>query len=218
MMPTLNQFARPNQPTLATVIGLIRADVSLPKSKQTLAVQDIETACKWFGMAPADVIAHPMNLRPRFARLSPGGLGVSIKRIHDVRSSVKQSLGLVSVVDQRSFKVPLTPSWRLLIHQVQDFYLRKKVHCIGSFASARGVEPQAVDDAFIGTLLEALLSDRLHSSPQIVHQNAVRAWNKLAVTVKNWPQTKLTQPGYRKVKSPAASCRNRGFLGAKVDR
>jgi hypothetical protein len=64
----INQFVRDGQPTLADVIALISSDASLSKSKRTRAIRDIETACCWFGMAPAYVIAHPMNIRPRFMR------------------------------------------------------------------------------------------------------------------------------------------------------
>jgi hypothetical protein len=73
----VNQFARDNQPTLAELIALVRSDAGLPDGKRKGMIRDIKTASRWFGMTPADVIAHPMNIRPRFNRLSPGGLGVS---------------------------------------------------------------------------------------------------------------------------------------------
>ena len=200
-MTAINQFVRDGQPTLADVIALIRSDASLSKSRRTRAIRDIETACCWFGMAPADVIAHPMNIRPRFMRLSPGGLGVSTKRIHNVRSSLKSALRRVGVIDGRSFKVPLAPEWRALVEQVKDGYRRKKVRCIASFGSAQGVAPDLINDAFNADLLAALQADRLHADPRIVHQNAIRAWNALAGTA-GWPARKLTQPMYGKVKSP----------------
>lgn len=215
-MGMINQFARQNQSTLADVIALIRADGSMPIARQKTAINDIKTACRWFGMAPDDVIAHPMNIRPRFGRLSPGGLGVSTKRIQNVRSSLKAALQRVQVIDGRSFKVPLTPEWRGLIGRVSDTYLRQKVHCIASFASARNLGPNHIDDAFSAMLLEALQDDRLHSNPRITHQNAVRAWNKLVGSVSGWPKTALHQPRYRKIKTPAAPMHPN--LGAEIER
>ena len=203
-MTEMNQFARPEQPTLADVIALIRNDTGLSKSGKKSAVRSIETACRWFGMAPGNVIAHPMNIRPRFMRLSPGGLGVSSKRIQNIRSSLKSSLRRVNLIDGRSFKVPLTAEWRALMAKIDDDYRRRKIRCIASFASAKGVAPDGVDDALSVELLAALEADRLHSNPRITHQNAVRAWNALVDKASGGPKRKLTQPWYRKIKSSKA--------------
>jgi integrase len=140
---------------------------------------------------------HPASFHPTFSRRA----GVSAKRIHNVRSSLKSALRRVGLIDGRSFKVPLTPEWQALVVQVKGRYLRAKVRCIASFASARGVAPDLISDGFSADLLAALLADRLHADPRIVHQNAIRAWNALAGTA-GWPARKLTQPMYGKVKSP----------------
>jgi hypothetical protein len=66
------------------------------------------------------------------------------------------------------------------------------------------VEPDSVDEEFSADLLVALEADRLHASPRIVHQNAVRAWNFLAASISDWPKNRLKQPTYRKKKSPDA--------------
>lgn len=203
-MTTLNQVADPRNFTLADVISQLKNDRTLDSRKVAQAIRDIETACTWFQMTPADVIAHPMNIRPRFIRLSPGGLGVSAKRIQNVRSSVKASLRRVALVDGRSFKIPLTPAWRTLIDAISDDYHRRKIRCMASFASAHGLAPANVDDAFSSRLLEALRADRLHADPRHVHQNAVRSWNHVAASLPNWPRNKLQMPSYRRIKSPAA--------------
>lgn len=200
----VNQFARKDSPTLADVIESIKADSDLSKSKQTSLIKGIQTACRWFEKEPADVIAHPMNIRPRFVRLSPGGLGVSNKRIQNVRSSVKFALRYANIADGRSFKVPLTSDWQKLLDAVDNDYHKRKVRCILSFASARRVRSCDIDDDFSAALLQALYADRLHSDPRHVHQNAIRAWNRLVDSIDVWPRNKLTMPRYRKVKSPDA--------------
>jgi integrase len=200
----VNQFARDNQPTLADLIVLVRSDTGLSDGKRKGMIRDIKTASRWFGMPPAEVIAHPMNIRPRFNRLSPGGLGVSTKRIQNVRTSVKAVLLRVNLIDGRSFKVPLTPEWRALMTKIEDRYRSKKVQCIASYASAKGVAPDGVDEELSAAVLTALEADRLHANPRIVHQNAVRAWNSLVDSIANWPKNRLMQPMYRKKKSPDA--------------
>lgn len=200
----LHQFARDGFATLADVIKLVHADAGLSPSKRRSMIKNIEKACQWFNLSPSDVIAHPMNLRPRFARVSPGGLGISRKRIQNVRSALKAALRRVHLIDGRSFKVPLSAAWRALLATIPDRYLRDKVRCIASYASATGVNPDQVDNAFSERLLAALLADRLHGNPRIVHQCAIRAWNQLVSLVPGWPRTMLTQPMYRRIKTPNA--------------
>lgn len=197
-----NRFARSDCETLEDVITAIDMDGGVARSKRKRIINDIKTACRWFGMEPAEVVAHPMNIRPRFIRLSPGGLGVSISRIQNVRSSVKIGLQYVNIIDGRSFKVPLSDSWRTLLAGLENDYARRKLRCLASYGSAHGVEPTDVNDTFNEELLTALQADRLHSNPRITHQNAVRAWNRLVDAESDEQLTKLKQPFYRKVKSP----------------
>ncbi len=197
----INEVASEDSTTLEDVIGLLRKDSLLSQPDRDEAIRNIRTACKWFGFEPGDVIAHPMNIRPRFNRLSPGGLGVSRKRIQNVRASVKRSLQRVKIINGRSFKVPLTEEWNQLLRAITDQYRMKKVRCLASYASATGVQAHEVDDAFADRLHDALLADRLHREPRIAHQCAIRAWNQLVAEMPGWPQQRLAPVFYRKKKS-----------------
>lgn len=207
-------FAKPDSLTLADVIELVQADEDLSIGKRRQITRDIAVACRWFGLAPSGVIAHAMDIRPRFARLSPGGLGVSKKRIQNVRSTIKSALRRVDVIDGRSFKVPLTSSWQALLNGIESAYLKKKVRCFASLGSAIDVAPGEVDEAFSARLLEAIKADRLGSDPRFVHQNAVRAWNRLAAMPGNWPGTKLQIPRYRRI---PAQPRPEGAIAAAME-
>jgi hypothetical protein len=72
---------------------------------------------------------------------------------------VKAALLRVNLIDGRSFKVPLTPEWRALMAGIEDRYRSKKVQCIASYASAKGVAPDGVDDEFSANVLVALEAD-----------------------------------------------------------
>ena len=65
--------------------------------------------------------------------------------------------------------------------------------CILRYGSAQGIDPADFDDSDSADLLTALVAERLNGNPAITHQNAVRAWNRLAASTQGWPKRILTQ-------------------------
>jgi hypothetical protein len=137
-----------------------------------------------------------MNLRPRFARLSPGRLKISKKHIANVKSLVFGSLHYLENTDGRSFKAPLLAAWVQLFQLLTSSYDVAAIRSIARLASARGLEPSQIDDAFSSELLLALENEGLNKKPRIVHQNAIRFWNQLVRSTPGWPQTVLIVPKY----------------------
>ena len=92
---TASALSRPSMPTLEDVILAIEKAENITREERKGLVLDIRSACCWFGLEPESVIAHPANLNPRFRRLSPGGIGVSPKRILKV-GPVGEPIGKVA--------------------------------------------------------------------------------------------------------------------------
>ena len=177
------------------VVNEIDARADLSKKTKREITSAWTSASAWFEISLEHLIAQHRNLRPRFARLSPGGLGVTKKRIANVKYLIRRSLALVAQNSGKSFKVPLTPSWLELEKLIDDRYLRVSVSCFFRLGSARGVLPPDVDDAFSAAVLQALMDEGLNKRPRITHQNAARAWNRLVALSPAWPQTKLAHSG-----------------------
>ena len=165
------------------------------KSKKRLK-NDARVACKWFEAAPDVLLAHPAELNPRFRRLSPARLGVSRKRIANVRNSVRNVLRVVDTGSGWSLAKELSADWRALEAKIPDAYRRAALRCLVQFGSACGVPPDEFDDAQSARLLDNLENSRLRGRPKVTHKNAVRVWNQLADMVEGWPRQKLTLPRY----------------------
>ena len=78
----------------------------LPRNQKRTLNRAIDTACMWFGLQPATLLAHPTNIAPRFRRLSPGGLGISKKRISNVKSEVRAAFVWAGLIGQPSYLLP----------------------------------------------------------------------------------------------------------------
>lgn len=189
---TASAFSAPNVPTMDTALALLATRDDIPARKRRRWTLDSLVACEWFGISPEKLVAHPANLNPRFRRLSRGKLGVSAKRISNVKHSVKCVLACLPSGNARSFKAQLSPDWARLAAVVPDRYQLTSVLCIMRYASAQNIRPVDFGDAANESLLAALIAERLNGDPTITHQNAVRAWNRLARAGGGWPSTLLT--------------------------
>lgn len=193
-----SHFADQNQPTAAEVLDRVKRVDGLNQKQRREIASAWESAGRWFGIPLDKLIAHPQNLAPRFARLSPGALGVTKKRIANVKSLVVESIHLVCDQIGKSFKTPLTPEWAACLAKAPTLYDTASIRCMARYGSACAVSPDHVDEHFSAALLKALIEERLNKNPRIIHQNALRRWNVLVVTVDGWPQKKLQIPTYRK--------------------
>ncbi len=189
-------FANPSLPTMEDVISIImKADDLTDRKKREIRL-GITTACRWFGIERRQLIAHPANLRPRFRKLSAGGLGVSRKRISNVKSAVKRGLTYVASNDDRTYLAPLTPEWSSLDALVQDQYRRASLSRFMRYCAARGLSPVAINDGVSQEFLDALTNEQLVANPRRIHGCAVNAWDTLAAGEPAWPKVRLTKPNY----------------------
>lgn len=183
-------------PTGRFVVNAVEGSATYSDRDKSLIVSSWNMASEWFGIDLDTLIAHPRNVGPRFAKLSPGGLGVKKKTIANAKYYVMRSIREVLPGCENEFKTPFSPVWCALDLRIGDRYLRASVRCILRLGSARGLTPDQVDDAFSGEVLKALILVGARKRPLITHQNATRCWNKLCDIVPGWPKTKLTVPKY----------------------
>ena len=183
-------------PTGQFVVNAVKGSATYSDKDKSVIVSSWERASEWFGIDLDALIAHPRNLGPRFAKLSPGGLGVKKKTIANTKYYVLRSMREMLAGCENEFKTEFSPLWRTLDARIDNRYLRAAVRCILRLASARGLTPDQVNDAFSGEVLQALISVGARKRPLITHQNAARCWNKLCDIVPGWPKTKLTVPKY----------------------
>lgn len=191
-----NPFANPIVPSAAHIMLAVKMDADISARTRRDIISAWTTACTWFGVAPEELVAHPRNLRPRFAKLSPGGLGVTKKRISNVSSLVRKSLSYLPGTGGKSFKAPLLESWVELQRKILNPYKSASVRCIMRLASALNMEPNDLDESFGPQLLQALNAEGLNRRPKIVHQNALRCWNQLSATMPGWPSVRFDVPRY----------------------
>lgn len=189
-------FAAPGLLAMRDVAHIIEADPHIPRRRKTEMLRAIATACAWFGVSPEELIAHPSNLRPRFNKLSPGALGVSAKRVSNVKSSVRATLRHAGCLAGHSYLAPLTPEWTALQALLPLGQARASLSRLMHYGSARGIRPDDLNDGIMAEFLASLENEQLLAHPRRVHKLAIDNWNGRAGTEPEWPMTKLISPNY----------------------
>jgi integrase len=87
---------------------------------------------------------------------------------------------------------PLTPEWselrKLVEHEMNRYHLTGLMR----FASAQGIAPKAVDDAFLATYIRYRADVLVQDASPRQQRSIVRAWNACVEDQTSWPQNKLS--------------------------
>lgn len=180
------------EPNLFDAIRLIQAS-ALDKSKISHWCCSIRVVAAALGLPPENLPARWQALAHRVKQLHHARVGTSEKTLNNHIANLKAALRHLS--DDKSIPAsgtPLTPEWselrKLVGHEMSRYHLTLLMR----YASAQGVSPEAVDDAFlaryIGYRADVLVQD---ASPR-VQRSVVRAWNACVEDHANWPQNRLT--------------------------
>lgn len=199
-LPRKNAFARPDTPSLKEIRDRIASDYGIETQRRRDLTSAIETFGEWSGR-PLDLIPAEMGyIRKVCGRLHPTELGVSIRRIQNVRSLIKAAFRLLGV----STKLParttaLSSKYQALWDMLDgDKYAKRSLSSFLRYCSASGISPGAINDAVSQSYLSALETESLIKDPRIHHQVACKVWNAKSNQHrdKGWPVVELTVPRY----------------------
>ena len=176
---------------------MIRADKTLPESRRYALCSGLRT----FGRAvnaPLEELSTDLDaLRKRLTRYTPAMAGLSGRRWANVLSFVRQSLTEVGVITTPArHRTPFAPEWAALFVSLTDKHARIGLCRLARFCTERGIAPEQVCDDTLDAFLVAMTDSSLVKRPRIVHQMAIRIWNRRAGTLPGWPTQELQRPSY----------------------
>jgi integrase len=162
---------------------------------------DMVSACnkagKWFDSPLSAIPASASFLRPKFARLHPDHVGVSQRRIDNVRSLLLRAFRVVGVsTSLQPYGCPLSPQWQELFDSIEKSYDKSALSRFVRFCSRQGIAPGEVDDAVMDKFLQALIDETFITHSKLTHQTCCRCWNTAVRTIEGWPRREVTVPRY----------------------
>jgi len=186
--------------SLATLKERVEEDRSVELLRRREICSAITTVAKWLNMPPEMIPAAMSYLRPRLSRLHPIQLGVSERRIQNVRSLLLSAFRIAGISTKLApYMAKMSSDWQQLWDLMEgDRYARTELSRLFRYCSANGIVPSEMSDAISSDFLTALEAESLIKKPKVRHQSVCRVWNRLAGdhAASGWPQIELNIPKY----------------------
>lgn len=147
------------------------------------------------GLDLASIPARPRDLRALFAHLSAPRLGVSPKRLANVRSLVNTARdGAQAAAGPRAPKPRIGPEWLALLETVPWDQYRWGLAQLARYCTHLGIAPDAVgSDTLIG-LRSHLDQESVIKDPKGILKHTIALWNRCQREVEGWPDIRLSSP------------------------
>ncbi len=129
--------------TLGDVILAIRRAV-LPDRRGQELISAVRTAARALGRLVEDIPAEPRLLANRLAEVAPAAIGLSTGRWANVKSLLRAAMSLVREMSPGRHLTPLSPSWHTQWDRLSTRLQRTRLSRFMHFASAAGIDPEAV--------------------------------------------------------------------------
>lgn len=183
--------------TLADLLTAV-AGTDWPATRKRDCASAIRTAAKALGAEPGDIPLNVKLLRRRLDEVAPESLGVSRLRWNNVRALLNRAIELKAKVMPSAQQVPVSPAWQALAAPLprSNWY---RLSALLRFLSVRGVEPTDVTLADLEAFRDAIIENRLRSTPEKTWDGVVWGWNKLAGEVAGWPQVVIPREDKRTI-------------------
>lgn len=183
--------------TLADLLTAV-AGTDWPATRKRDCASAIRTTAKALGAEPGEIPLNVKLLRRRLDEVAPESLGMSRLRWNNVRALLNRAIELKAKVMPSAQQVLLSPGWQALAEPLprSNWY---RLSALLRFLSGRGVEPTDVTLADLEAFRDAIVENRLRSTPEKTWDGVVWCWNKLVGEVAGWPKVVIPREDKRTV-------------------
>lgn len=148
------------------------------------------------GVDLEETIAVAHVVRPLLDNLDPATLGVSTRRLDNIRSLIR---GAVDRFGQKR-RSPLNPdkdllpSWRDLIARIEVREHRWALTQLALYCSGIGMDPRRLTSENLIGFVAAMERAGSWKDPRNIAKHTISVWNMCAKRVAGWPEIKLASP------------------------
>lgn len=190
-------FIRPDAMMMSDVLTRLD-EVELTQVQRRDFKSAIRSVCRLIGRAPTEVPANINWVHVRLRRVHPAQVGLSEKRLKNIRSRVLKALELCGASRDRSdWLRPPSPAWQALLDCLPDKHDVWKLTQLAQYCTALDVSPAEVRGEHLRGLLQALEEETFVDSPAAKVSAVVSVWNRLQRTIPGWPAGPLAFPRKR---------------------
>lgn len=193
--PEPADFAGATRRSLADVLGWIEAAASIDGRDRRDFRGAIRTVCSILGAPAAAVPADVAEIDRRLAAVPKPARGRSDKTVANTRWRLGRAIALsAGAVAAPARGAALAPRWAALRERLDTPRLRNGLSRLIREASANGVEPEGVSDAFVDAIAARVAATKGEVRARAFRKQAATCWNEAAGSIAGWPSTTLAVP------------------------
>jgi integrase len=171
----------PAQINLADVLLALNGQ----KAHSETRLRDLRSSVKRVALLLGDDPARiPLDLpatSAKLATISPAAAGLSNKTFCNIRSDFTAAVKASGLKPVRlSARTALSPGWEKLFAKLSARRAHIGLSRLARYASAKGIEPEEINDATIEALINEVRHGTLHRKPNGLHRKVALIWNELA--------------------------------------
>ena len=137
----------------------------------------IDAVCRWARKPAEQIFLHPVALRNLFKTISPGGMGITRKRIANIKSGLGRLMRLMGIASGSVADGALSEEWATETARIGNKYARLALVRLGRYCTSRGVPPSAVCDHVVDDFKLHLEMRFRVGDPRKTHRETTRSWN-----------------------------------------
>ena len=168
--------------TLADVLAAVERNAALSPTRLRDLRSSVIRVADLLGNVPARIALDLPTIAARLAAISPVAAGITPKRFANVRSdflAAVRASNLMRMSERhkgRLLGASVAPALYAPLAETGAPRLSRFAH----FASARGIDPGAVNDATVADFITAVREQSLHRTPNWLYRQVTRIWNEAA--------------------------------------
>jgi integrase len=184
--------------SLAQVLAAVDRSTALSPTRLRDLRSAVMRVANLLGNDPGRIALDLPTIATCLAAVNPVAAGMTTKRFANIRSdflaAVKAS-GLMPIGAWH--KGRLATAWRQLFARLSHKRAHLGLSRLARYASARGIDPAAVNDVTVADFITAVREQSLHGAPNWLYRQVTLIWNKAACNAAMGLQS-LTVPSFRR--------------------
>jgi integrase len=165
---------------LATLLAALEGHSRLSESRRRDLRSAVKRVAHLLGNAPAAIPLAMDAIRAGLNAVNPIAVGMTPKRFANIRSDFVAAVKASGLAPMKMDKAALSPEWRQLFARLSGRRANLGLSRLGHYASAKGIQPEGVNDEIIDWLMAAVREGSLHQNPKALHRQVTLIWNEAA--------------------------------------
>lgn len=172
-----NATGAPAVHTLNDVLDAMKSRMDLKESRRRDLCSSVRRVAFLLGEDPPQIALDVPAISAKLAA-SPAA-GLTNKRFSTIKSDFMAAVAASRLrPTPRVIKTPLSASWKKFIAKLATKRAHLGLSRLARYASAKGLEPEQIDDAALADFINAVRQGTLHRKPNGLHRTVALIWNE----------------------------------------